>query len=104
MPIWRTMPPMKKPRGQGRTRIVVSTAATGTTGGGSRFDADKVLRLVTLTERGRFEMQFSDAEGRTHVLSLPLPAAVQLGCLICDVSETAPYLVGGIQRPARKKL
>lgn len=49
-------------------------------------------------------MQFSDAEGRTHVLSLPLPAAVQLGCLICDVSETAPYLVGGIQRPARKKL
>jgi hypothetical protein len=64
----------------------------------SRFDADKVVRLVTITGKHRFEMEFGDADGATRVVSLPLPAAVELACLICDVSETAPYLVGGIQR------
>jgi hypothetical protein len=74
------------------------------TGNGSRFDADKVVRLVTMAEQDRCDMHFSDSEGRTHVLSLPLRAAVQLGCLICDVSETAPYLVGGIRlRSSRKR-
>lgn len=64
----------------------------------SRFDANKVVRLATVTGKRRFEMQFSDSEGKTHVVSLPLPAAVALGCLICDVSDTAPYLMGGIRR------
>jgi hypothetical protein len=73
------------------------------TGNGSRFDADKFMRLVTMAEQGRCEMHFSDSEGRALVLSLPLRAAVQLGGLICDVSETAPYLVGGIRRPSSRK-
>lgn len=72
------------------------------TGNGSRFDADRLVRLVTMAEQGRCEMHFSDSEGRAHVLSLPLRAAVQLGCLISDVSETAPYLVGGIGRPSSR--
>jgi hypothetical protein len=69
----------------------------------SRFDADTVVRLATVTGKRRFEMQFSDSEGKTHVVSLPLPAAVALGCLICDVSDTAPYVVGGIQRTSSDK-
>ncbi len=74
----------------------------------SRFDADKLVRLAALTGQRRFEMQFGDAEGRTHVVSLPLRTAIELGCLICDASETAPYLLGGFaarvraQRPKRR--
>lgn len=64
----------------------------------SRFDADNVVRLATVTEKRRFEIQFSDSNGQTHVVSLPVPAAVALGRLICEVSDTAPYLVGGVQR------
>ena len=64
----------------------------------SRFQAEKVDRVVSLTGQRRFEIQLSDGRGKTHVVSLPLPAAVELGCLICDGSDAAPYLVGGIQR------
>jgi hypothetical protein len=58
----------------------------------SRFDAQAVERLGVSNESGRFEMEFRDAEGRTHVVSLPVDAAVGLGCLICDVSEKTPFL------------
>lgn len=64
----------------------------------SRFDANKVVRVTTLTEECRLEMHLSDARGRTQVVSLPLAAAIELGCLICDTSDAAPYLVGGIRR------
>ena len=66
----------------------------------SRFDSETVVRIVTLTEERRLELHFSDALGRTHVVSLPLAAAIELGCLICDTSHAAPYLVGGIRRSA----
>jgi hypothetical protein len=69
----------------------------------SRFDANKVVRLATLTGQRRFEMQFSDSHGKTHVVSLPLPDAVELACLICDASDSAPYLVGGIRRLASQE-
>ena len=64
------------------------------------------MRLATVNERGRFEMQFIDAEGRTIDVSLPVGKAVELGCMICDASELAPYLLGGVQtnrksRPSR---
>jgi hypothetical protein len=58
----------------------------------SRFDAKAVQRLVASNESGRFEMEFRDAEGKTHVVSLPLEAAVDLGCPICDISERTPFL------------
>ena len=65
----------------------------------ARIDAEAIERLVTLNETGRFEISLRDANGRTHVVSLPLPTAVALGCMICDVSERAPYLLGGVSLP-----
>lgn len=62
-----------------------------------RFDAQTVSRVATVNEDQRFEMQFGDAEGRTIVVSLPVGKAVELGCMICDASEHAPYLVGGVR-------
>jgi hypothetical protein len=64
----------------------------------SRFDAEAVVRAATIAEQGRFEIQLRDSAGKTHVVSLPLAVAVDLGYLICDVSEGAPYLVGGHRR------
>lgn len=61
----------------------------------SRFDAETVVRVATLTEQGRLEIQLRDSAGKMYVVSLPLPVAVDLGHLICDVSKAAPYLVGG---------
>ena len=69
----------------------------------SRFDAQIVVRVVTLTQERRLELHFSDAQGGTHVVSLPLPAAIELGALICDTSDAAPYLVGGIRRPGSRE-
>ncbi len=67
---------------------------------GSRFDAETLVRAATLAEQGRFEIQLKDSRGKTHVVSLPLAVAVDLGYLICDVAQAAPYLVGG-HRPRR---
>ena len=67
------------------------------TGPNARFEASKVANLKTVNAGRRFEMQFSDSEGHMVVVSLPVAAAVELGCMICDVSEHAPYLVGGVR-------
>jgi hypothetical protein len=64
----------------------------------SRFDAQGVERLVTSNENRRFEMEFRDAEGRKHVVSLPFDVAVDLGCLICDVAEKTPFLPSRARR------
>lgn len=69
----------------------------------SRFDAEEVDRLATLNHTGRLEMQFRDGNGHEHTLSLPVSAAVALGRLICDVSETAPFLLGAAHRAAAKR-
>jgi len=63
----------------------------------ARFEASEVANLKTVNAGQRFEMQFSDSEGRIVVVSLPVAAAVELGCMICNVSEHAPYLVGGVR-------
>lgn len=63
-----------------------------------RIDAEKVVRLATLTGERRFEIEFKDSQGKNHVLSLPLREAVDLACMICDASDAAPYLVGGVKR------
>jgi hypothetical protein len=65
----------------------------------SRFDAQAVERLGASNESGRFEIEFRDAEGKTHVVSLPVDAAIDLGCLICDVSENTPFLPSAAPRP-----
>ena len=64
----------------------------------SRFDAETVVRTATVTESGRFEIELRDSQGTICVVSLPLSAAVDLGCLISDLSEAAPYLIGGFRR------
>lgn len=64
----------------------------------SRFTAERLVRLVVLTRERRCELEFGDSQGNTYVVSLPLPAAVDLGSLICDASDRAPYLVGDIPR------
>ena len=64
----------------------------------SRFDAESVVRTATHTEQGRLEIELRDSQGKRHVVSLPLATAVDLGCLISDVSESAPYLIGGFRR------
>jgi hypothetical protein len=69
----------------------------------SRFDAEMVVRTATITARGRFEIELKDSLGKSHVVSLPLSAAVDLGGLIYDLSQGAPYLVGGIQRSRSAK-
>jgi len=68
----------------------------------SRFDAETVVRATTVTEGGRFEIELKDSRGKIHVVSLPLSRAVDLGCLICDVSEAAPYLIGGTRQSSKK--
>jgi hypothetical protein len=70
----------------------------------SRFDAETVVRVATITALGRFEIELKDRAGKRHVISLPLSTAVDLGCLIHDLSQGAPYLVGGVRsaHPAKK--
>jgi hypothetical protein len=70
----------------------------------SRFDAETVVRVATITALGRFEIELKDRGGKRHVISLPLSTAVDLGCLIHDLSQGAPYLVGGVRsaRPTKK--
>lgn len=58
----------------------------------SRFDAKKVRGLAAVSGTGRVEVQFTDAENREHVVTLPVDAAVALGRLICDLSEGTPFL------------
>lgn len=64
----------------------------------SRIDAETVVTTTTVTERGRLEIELKDSSGKIHLVSLPLSTAVDLGRLICDLSEAAPYLIGGIKR------
>lgn len=66
----------------------------------SRFDAQDVVRLSTANRERRLEMQFCDDAGKKHVVTLPLPAAVELACFICEVSEHTPFL-GGVRKRGR---
>ena len=69
----------------------------------SRFDAQAIARVATLTERGALEIEFVGSAGGTHVLSLPLARAVELSRLISDLSHHAPYLIGNPRRSDRNR-
>ena len=73
------------------------------TGSHARFYAQTMDRLATVNDGRRFEMQFCDSDGKKILVSLPLQLAVEVACRICDISENAPYLVGGV-RINREKL
>lgn len=72
-------------------------------GAPSRFDAREVVRVTTLAEHGRVEIEFGGPQEARYVVSLPVSTAVELGCLICDLSDEAPYLIGGARRPPRTR-
>jgi hypothetical protein len=73
-------------------------------GSDSHFEAQSFGQLITANEDvRRFRMEFVDAGGRKLVVSLPVAAAVEMACLICDISEHAPYLVGGVRPPAYRR-
>jgi hypothetical protein len=65
----------------------------------SRFDAELVVRLATVTDPMRFEMQLKDAAGANHVISMPVPEVVALARLICDAYESAPYTLSSNPAP-----
>ena len=58
------------------------TGSTTPDGANSRFDAELVVRLATVTDPMRFEMQLKDAAGMSHVVTMPLPEVVALARLI----------------------
>ena len=68
-----------------------------------RFEAREVVRITTLAECGRLEIEFRGPGEARQVVSLPVSAAVEFGCLICDLSDHAPYLVGGARRTSRAR-
>jgi hypothetical protein len=61
----------------------------------SRFDAEHVQRLAAICATRRVEMQFTDSDEREHTVTLPVEVAVALGRLICDLSESTPFLQNG---------
>jgi hypothetical protein len=81
--------------------ICVQTGQTGdhfmAAGSQIHFEARGFGRLSTANDDRRFRMEFVDAEGAKVVVSLPVVKAVEMACLICDLSENAPYLVGGVR-------
>jgi hypothetical protein len=60
----------------------------------SRFDAEEVRRLAAIKKTRRVELQFTDSDENHHVVTLPVEVAVELGRLICDLSEGTPFLKG----------
>ena len=65
-----------------------------TSGADSRFDAQVVVKLATQTQRARLEMELCDSAGEHHVVSLPLPEALAMAHLLCDLEARAPYVLG----------
>ena len=52
----------------------------------SRFDAATVTALRMLDGARRVEIEFADAAGVAHVVSLPVAAAADLAKLLADAS------------------
>jgi len=63
----------------------------------SRFDAAKVVALKIRNPERRLEIRVADANGTEHVVSLPMPAAVELAQFILDACSFLTRL----KRPTR---
>jgi hypothetical protein len=59
-----------------------------------RLDADKVVALKTQNKRQRLEIRLADAGGVEHVVSLPIPAAIELAKFILDACSYMTRLKG----------
>jgi hypothetical protein len=68
-----------------------------------RIDADKVLALKVQIEAQRLEIRVADERGGEHVLSLPVPAAVELAEFISDACEFLERLTRGGRRDSPEK-
>lgn len=60
----------------------------------SRFNADAVICLKLQVDEHRLEIKFTDASGAEHVVSLPVPAAVDLATFIQDACSFTAQLKG----------
>lgn len=60
-----------------------------------RIDAEKVVALKVQIEARRLEIRVADARGAEHVLSLPVPAAVELAQFIHDACNFLERLKRG---------
>jgi hypothetical protein len=49
-----------------------------------RFDADRVVALKVQNKARRLEVRLADERGAEHVVSLPIPAALELARFILD--------------------
>lgn len=49
-----------------------------------RFDAEKVVALKLYNEARRLEIRLADEEGVERIVSLPVPAAIELAQFIVD--------------------
>ena len=62
----------------------------------SRFDAATVVALKLQNEARRLEIKLVDAGGVEHVVSLPIPAALELALF---VSDACSFMTKLQQRP-----
>jgi hypothetical protein len=53
----------------------------------SRFEAETVVTLRVMTQSGRLEIKFANTQDTEHIVSLPLPAAMELATFISDIAE-----------------
>lgn len=53
----------------------------------SRFEAETVVTLRVMTKSGRLEIKFANTQDTEHIVSLPLPAAMELATFISDIAE-----------------
>jgi len=59
------------------------------------FDAATVVALKMLNDTRRLEIRFVDADGIEQIVSLPVPAAVELARLTLDASDFMTRLKEG---------
>jgi len=68
----------------------------------SRFNAARVVALKTRNDARRLEIKFADNAGIEHVVSLPIPAAMELAKFISDACSFMTQLKQR-PRPASQK-
>jgi hypothetical protein len=66
-----------------------------------RFDADKVVALKLHIAARRLEIRLADARGAERIVSLPVPAAVELANFILDVCAFLKGLTPGARGSRR---
>ena len=66
----------------------------------SRFEAETVVTLRVMTESRRLEIKFANTQNTEHIVSLPLPAAMELATFISDISQFLARLAKDADTPS----